>query len=107
MKKLAIFLFHLTAVLIGICETANATCGTKGGPGYRAPDGHCVFWMEIRTACGCPPSTRCTPENVASGADAAACNQNSSINDTAQERRVHLFWIRQNPSGKGSSLASE
>lgn len=51
---------------------AFATCGEKGGPGYRGPDGKCVGWANLRKVCGSPPSTNCTPEMVAEGADAAA-----------------------------------
>ncbi len=51
---------------------AQATCGEKGGPGYRSPDGKCVGWANLRKVCGSPPSTNCTPEMVAEGAGAAA-----------------------------------
>jgi hypothetical protein len=56
--KIALF-----AVAIGSAVTeASATCGTKGGPGYRGPNGKCVGWAEIARVCGSPPTTRCTPE---------------------------------------------
>lgn len=42
-------------------------CGSRGGPGYRAPDGHCVSRNELTRVCGSPPDTRCTPENVGGG----------------------------------------
>jgi hypothetical protein len=38
-------------------------CGCKGGPGYRAPDGHCVGFAELDKVCGNPP-TRCIFENA-------------------------------------------
>jgi hypothetical protein len=38
-------------------------CGCKGGPGYRAPDGHCVGFKELDKVCGNPPS-RCVFENA-------------------------------------------
>jgi hypothetical protein len=38
-------------------------CGCKGGPGYRAPDGHCVGFRELDKICGNPPS-RCVFENA-------------------------------------------
>ncbi|MEW6642982.1 MAG: hypothetical protein AB1586_20930 [Pseudomonadota bacterium] len=38
-------------------------CGCKGGPGYRAPDGHCVGFRELDQVCGNPP-TRCIFENA-------------------------------------------
>jgi hypothetical protein len=51
---------------------AFAACGDKGGPGYRSASGRCVGWADIGKTCGNPPSTRCTAENTASGAEAAA-----------------------------------
>jgi hypothetical protein len=38
-------------------------CGCKGGPGYRAPDGHCVGFRELDKVCGNPPD-RCVFENA-------------------------------------------
>src|SRR5258708_607755 len=38
-------------------------CGCKGGPGYRAPDGHCVGFRELDKVCGNPPN-RCVFENA-------------------------------------------
>lgn len=48
----------------------DAACGTRGGPGYRGPDGKCVGWANFRKVCGSSPSTNCTPEMVAEGAGA-------------------------------------
>jgi hypothetical protein len=59
-------------LLLAVCEDAYATCGTRGGPGYRSPNGKCVSWQEIGRVCGSPPSTRCTAENVAEDAEAGA-----------------------------------
>jgi hypothetical protein len=50
----------------------SALAGDKGGPGYRAPSGRCVGWADIGKTRGNPPSTRCTAEHTASGAEAAA-----------------------------------
>jgi len=47
-------------------------CGCKGGPGYRAPNGRCVGWVDIGRVCGSPPTLRCTPELPNAGADNAA-----------------------------------
>src|SRR5471032_2192087 len=44
----------------------------KGGPGYRSASGRRVGWADIGKTCGNPPSTRCTAENAAGGAEAAA-----------------------------------
>jgi endonuclease YncB( thermonuclease family) len=65
--RIIVFLMFLAAPI-----GAQATCGEKGGPGYRGPDGHCVGWAALRRVCGSPPSMNCTPEMVAEGADAAA-----------------------------------
>ncbi|WP_374308121.1 hypothetical protein [Methylocella sp.] len=50
---------------------ASATCGDKGGPGYRRPDGKCASWAELKSSCGVPPTTRCHPENVQTRDDEA------------------------------------
>ena len=59
-------------VAIGLClsvASAQATCGTKGGPGYRGPDGKCVGWAAIGRVCGSPPTLRCTAEATYGGAE--------------------------------------
>jgi hypothetical protein len=63
----------LVAAAIECAATeASATCGTKGGPGYRGPSGKCVGWAEICRVCGSPPTQRCTPELSNPRADEAA-----------------------------------
>ena len=39
-------------------------CGCAGGPGYRAPDKHCVGFKELDTVCGNPPTTHWVFENA-------------------------------------------
>lgn len=51
---------------------AERGCGSRGGPGYRGPDGRCVGWANIGRVCGSPPTTRCTAEAPAADADQAA-----------------------------------
>jgi hypothetical protein len=51
---------------------AGATCGERGGPGYRGPDGKCVGWANIGKVCGNPPSTHCTAELAHANAPDAA-----------------------------------
>src|SRR5207245_752438 len=58
---------------------AYATCGTKGGPGYRGPDGRCVGWASLSRTCGSPPTLRCTPEETNPRADEAAAKSPKSI----------------------------
>src|SRR5215211_7868132 len=59
-------------VLANATVAAKAVCGELGGPGYRGPNGKCVGWEAIGRVCGSPPTTRCTPEQVASEATDAA-----------------------------------
>ena len=42
-------------------------CGCRGGPGYRAPNGHCVGWKQLSHVCGDPPSKYCTYEGNVNG----------------------------------------
>jgi hypothetical protein len=62
----------IAVVLCLLAGHAAAACGDKGGPGYRSTSGRCVGWADIGKTCGNPPSTRCTAEKSASGAEAAA-----------------------------------
>lgn len=39
-------------------------CGSRGGSGYRGPNGRCVSRKNLRRVCGDPPSLRCRAENV-------------------------------------------
>lgn len=58
----SVALFTLLGVF-GVAQ-AFAQCGSRGGPGYRGPDGRCVPWNALDRICGVPPETRCTPERV-------------------------------------------
>ena len=40
------------------------SCGCRGGPGYRGPDGRCVGFRELERICGSPPERRCVFENA-------------------------------------------
>lgn len=53
-------------------SAAWAACGDNGGPGYRNQAGKCVGWEALARQCGNPPSTKCTAERVAGGAESAA-----------------------------------
>jgi micrococcal nuclease len=52
-------------LLLGLHDSpaAAAGCGSRGGPGYRGPDGRCVTWADIGRTCGEPPTLRCTAES--------------------------------------------
>jgi hypothetical protein len=64
--------FNILAIILSTQVSANAECGDRGGPGYRAPNGRCVGWLDIGKTCGSPPTTRCTAERTRLGADRAA-----------------------------------
>jgi hypothetical protein len=51
----------VAAVLLILTQRALADCGDRGGPGYRAPDGHCVGWAELRRICGNPLNGQMRP----------------------------------------------
>jgi hypothetical protein len=71
--------------LVAATSFAEATCGVRGGPGYRRPNGKCVGWEELGRVCGSPPTTRCTPEQTAPAADDAA--RKGKENDDDKKRR--------------------
>jgi hypothetical protein len=62
----------LVAMLACSPQEASATCGERGGPGYRGPNGQCVGWASIGKICGDPPTTRCLPEMANPNAPDAA-----------------------------------
>lgn len=70
--KLAAALAIAGAMLLMTSAPALSKCGTRGGPGYRDASGNCVGWDAIARQCGSPPTTHCTAERVANGADDAA-----------------------------------
>ena len=61
MLGIRIFAFT-TALVVALPTIANATCGTRGGPGYRDPaTGKCLSWGQFSYRCG-PDGSRCQPE---------------------------------------------
>jgi len=66
-------LYRISIILASLVVStfAEAACGDRGGPGYRGEDGKCSSWQDLGRKCGSPPSTRCTPENVAPDAGSA------------------------------------
>ncbi len=62
-------MFPRTIFLITLFAASSAFayngCGSHGGPGYRAPDGHCVSWANLKVVCGDPPGSPCTNERNA------------------------------------------
>jgi len=74
MSNLYRMLIAALVALVAATSFAEATCGDSGEPGYRGPNRKCVGWEALGRVCGCPPSTRCTPEQqTAPDADDAAC----------------------------------
>ena len=60
-SKIRIFAFT-TILLVALPTIANATCGTRGGPGFRDPAaGKCLSWEQFSYRCG-PDGSRCQPE---------------------------------------------
>jgi hypothetical protein len=43
-------------------EARCTGCSCRGGPGFRAEDGKCVGWKDLKRKCGEPPEARCTDE---------------------------------------------
>jgi hypothetical protein len=76
------------ALLCFFVAAAAAACGTRGGPGYRGPDGKCVGWAAIGRVCGDPPSLRCTAEHAQPEAPDAAKRGNDiqQFKDDAHQR---------------------
>jgi hypothetical protein len=47
-----IILILTAALVIALPSIASATCGTRGGPGLRGPDGKCQSWDRVQPVCG-------------------------------------------------------
>jgi hypothetical protein len=67
-------------------------CGCAGGPGYRAPDGHCVGFRDLTFKCGTPPTERCTFENAPGTGAHAEC--------AIPARNRHKPLVPANPDGQ-------
>jgi hypothetical protein len=59
MLKAAILVLLIST---GWAEARCDGCSCRGGPGFRAADGKCVGWKELKRKCGDPPEARCTDE---------------------------------------------
>ncbi|MEY9384641.1 hypothetical protein ABIF65_003278 [Bradyrhizobium japonicum] len=84
MRKISGLAFCLTL----LSAPALGASGDNGGPGYRNQAGKCVGWEALARQCGNPPSTKCTPENVAEGSQDAAAKGATirSLMDRSHER---------------------
>ena len=59
-----VILILTAALVIAVPSIASATCGTRGGPGYRNPEtGKCESWDKFQADCGLDGS-RCKGEQV-------------------------------------------
>jgi endonuclease YncB( thermonuclease family) len=84
-------------MLAGI-GTAQATCGERGGPGFRGPNGKCVAWVQIGRVCGSPPEMRCTREGEADGARAVAeAQETSRARPPADRAKAAAFGLMSMP----------
>jgi hypothetical protein len=63
MTKLVAAALAAALVMAGLPSVASATCGTRGGPGLRGPDGRCQSWAQVGRSCGTDGS-RCEKEQV-------------------------------------------
>jgi len=52
---------HIRLQGIDAPETDQVCLDAKG---YRGPNGQCVGWKQLKSVCGTPPTTKCTPESV-------------------------------------------
>jgi hypothetical protein len=70
MKPIILAVVLVSSTLLLGCLTDAAAqcycqgCGCKGGPGWRAGDGHCVSYKDLTKICGTPPSNKCTYEGA-------------------------------------------
>lgn len=63
-------LFRIVAivmVLFDVSAAMAAGCGSRGGPGFRGPNGKCVGWKALDKVCGNPPTAHCTFEGAGIG----------------------------------------
>jgi hypothetical protein len=60
-KKMTKLLVAAAAIVLAVPSIANATCGTRGGPGFRGSDGKCKSWEQVERDCG-PDGSRCQRE---------------------------------------------
>ena len=54
---------------------ALLSCGSRGGPGWRGPDGRCVGRKNMNRVCGVPPETRCKAEGATGFATGGAIGE--------------------------------
>lgn len=69
MISAAVFLFALSLAPFDSISCSGCSC--RGGPGYRARDGKCVGWKDLKRKCGDPPETRCADERSGKRSDEA------------------------------------
>ena len=69
------FLIIVVALLWATTLPSWATCGDRGGPAFRLPNGKCAAWKDLDRTCGSPPTTRCSFEGGGIGATSLAQGQ--------------------------------
>jgi hypothetical protein len=95
MRNLGFTAFAVVPLILG-CQPAWSTCGQNGGPGYRNSSGKCVGWEALARQCGSPPTTRCSAELVADGANDAA-NKGQSIRALMQSAHQKADKVEAQP----------
>ena len=68
MRRRAIYALLLFSA---VGDAVAAGCGSRGGPGYRGPNGKCVGWAQLHKVCGQPPTLNCTYEGPDSAGSSA------------------------------------
>ena len=85
----------VAGAVVCVMVSAHATCGTRGGPGFRDPNGHCVGWSQLGRVCGSPPTQRCTVELKDDGADDAADLEVKAMQAKKVRKKQQPLWNSQ------------
>lgn len=72
-------LASLAMLLSAPSTDAASGCGSRGGPGYRGPNGKCVGWEQLARVCGSPPTERCAPEGSTNESRSSARRQATEL----------------------------
>lgn len=86
--RLGLLTLVVVAIAVSTALEAASGCGSRGGPGYRGPNGRCVGWDELGRICGTPPTTRCSSESVAVGAPEHAAGQEKLRGELRKQRET-------------------
>lgn len=65
MRTLTLWLLLFMALDSAECFAFTRGCASRGGPGWRTPQGRCVGWDALPGKCGFPPEKGCSFEGAA------------------------------------------